>query len=215
MMPSTHPIDLCRRYFPAPAADYCYALWQQHGFSFRIAKGRRTRLGDYKYATLKGHRISVNGTLNPYSFTFTYLHEVAHLLTFNQYGQKKRRVRPHGQEWKQHFRELMRPLLNGTPETTPVFPFPLQVALQRHMSNPAASSGADPVLLAAFRVYDVPTATDKIPLSELCQGEVFRLGSRLFVKEQTRRTRALCKDLKTHKKYTVAETAWVEKTTAS
>jgi SprT protein len=186
-------------------------LWQQHGFLFKIAKNRLTRLGDYQYSLLKGHRITVNGTLNPYAFTFTYLHEVAHLLTQKQViglpkGKRKPKVLPHGQEWKQNFRELMQPLLAGE-----AFPLPLRMALQQHMVNPAATSGSDAALLAIFRTYDEVPATHKILLAEVLQGEQFSLNGRVFVKETTRRTRALCRDLKTQRKYTVSEAAMVEK----
>ncbi|MES2734325.1 MAG: hypothetical protein V4714_21435 [Bacteroidota bacterium] len=198
-------------YFPASTVEYCYDLWQQHGFLFIIAKNRRTRLGDYQYSSLKGHRISVNGTLNPYAFTFTYLHEVAHLLTQKQVislttGKRRPKVLPHGKEWKQNFRDLMQPMLAGE-----AFPLPLRLALQTHMVNPAATSGSDAALLAIFRTYDEAPATNKILLAEVAHGEHFSLNGRVFVKETTRRTRALCRDVKTQRKYTVSEAAMVEK----
>jgi hypothetical protein len=199
------------RYFPPTAVDYCYQLWKQYNFQFRVSRHRRTRLGDYRYSSDKGHQISVNGSLHPYAFLFTYVHEVAHLLTQQQFsnwpaGKRKPVFRPHGPEWKAHFRNLMQPLLN-----TEVFPLTLRTALQRHMINPAASSGADPALVSAFRAFDAVRTDNKVLLADLPYGNTFHLNGRTFVKESSRRTRALCLDLKSKRKYTVSEAAWVEK----
>ena len=195
------PSAVFERYFPPPAVAYCHGLWRQHGFGFTIARARRTRLGDYRHSPLTGHRISVNGNLNPYAFLFTYLHEVAHLLTQHQCGGGRYRVRPHGKEWKLNFRRLMEPVFDA-----PVFPTDLRAVLQRHLVNPAATTAGDPALLIAFRLHD-EAASDSRMLSELQPGEAFRLGSRTFVKEATRRTRALCREVKTGRKYTVSEAA--------
>ncbi|MBC7923132.1 MAG: hypothetical protein H7Z75_18795 [Ferruginibacter sp.] len=189
--------------FPPPAVAYCHGLWQQHGFQFTVARARRTRLGDYRHSPLTGHRISVNGNLNSYAFLFTYLHEVAHLLTQHQCGGRRGRVRPHGKEWKLNFQRLMEPVF-----AAPVFPPDLRTVLQRHLANPAATTAGDPALLIAFRRYDEVVADHRM-LSELQPGETFRLGSRTFVKEITRRTRALCREVATGRKYTVPEVASV------
>lgn len=199
------------RYFPQLAVDYCYQLWQQYSFQFRVSRHRRTRLGDYRYSPDKGHQISVNSSLNPYAFLFTYVHEVAHLLTQQQFsnwpaGKRKPVFRPHGPEWKVHFRNLMQPLLS-----TEIFPPTLRMALQRHMLNPSASSGADPTLVSAFRAFDAARTDNKVLLADLPYGNTFHLNGRTFVKESSRRTRALCLDLKSKRKYTVSEAAWVEK----
>jgi SprT protein len=210
-MRQPEPKETFDRYFPASLTQYCQNLWLQYPFRFKIARHRRSRLGDYRYSKESGHEISVNGTLNPYAFAFTYLHEVAHLLTQQERnnwpaGKRKPVFRPHGPEWKRHFRELMQPLLS-----TEAFPLPLRTALQRHMRNPSASSGADPALVAAFRAFDSARIDNKILLSDLNLGEAFHLNGRTFVKETTRRTRALCLELKSRRKYTVSEAAWVEK----
>lgn len=200
------PLTNFQRYFPVGAVEYCYQLWQQHGFKFTIAKARATRLGDYKFSSDKGHRISVNRNLNPYAFTFTYLHEVAHLLTFNQHGRRKRKLLPHGMEWKLNFRELMLPVMNEN-----VFPASLLLLIKEHMANPAAASCSDPLLMEAFRRFDEPSPDGTVVLSSLAHGETFHLNGRVFVKEKTRRTRALCLEVSTQRKYTVSESAQVRK----
>ncbi len=46
-------------------------------------------LGDYRNSHAgKGHRISVNGNLNKYSFLITLLHELAHLFTYERFGHR-------------------------------------------------------------------------------------------------------------------------------
>ena len=51
-----------------------------------VTQHRKSILGDYRHRTdFKNHRISVNGSLNRYSFLITLLHETAHLLTFEKY----------------------------------------------------------------------------------------------------------------------------------
>ena len=59
---------------------------------------RNSRYGDYT-APRNGqnHLITVNHNLNKYAFLITLVHEVAHLVTYNNH---RHRVSPHGGEWK-------------------------------------------------------------------------------------------------------------------
>ena len=76
----------------------------------KITKSRSTKLGDYRPPIRsKFHKISVNHDLNKYNFLITLIHEFAHLNTWEEH---KRKVKPHGKEWKQKFRELMDPYIN-------------------------------------------------------------------------------------------------------
>ena len=40
----------------------------------------------------------------------TYIHEVAHLVTFEEFQAK---VKPHGMEWRENFRNLIQPLIRN------------------------------------------------------------------------------------------------------
>ena len=91
-------------HFPPSVAEYCFQLWQDHPFDFIVSKTRDSKLGDYRFSPQKGHQITVNHNLNPYSFLVTYLHEVAHLLTYQTY---KNKVLPHGNEWKKAFHDVL------------------------------------------------------------------------------------------------------------
>lgn len=192
-------ITIFKKYLPDAAVEYCYQLWQQHGFDFKITKARSSKFGDYRFSDSR-HRITVNGDLNPYAFLVTYLHEVAHLITFSKY---KRKVEPHGKEWKKSFREVAQPVLSLS-----VFPADVLQALQQYLINPKASSCTDPILFQALHQFD--TQTDKVLLANLSEGAVFSLNGRAFRKGETRRTRVLCEEVKSRKKYLVHTQALVE-----
>jgi predicted SprT family Zn-dependent metalloprotease len=71
-----------------------------------VTQHRKSILGDYRHRThFSNHRISINGSLNKYSFLVTLLHEIAHLLTFEKHGN---RVMAHGNEWKTIYGSLLK-----------------------------------------------------------------------------------------------------------
>lgn len=187
---------------PPGALSYCTALWKEHPFSFRLSKTRSTCLGNYKYHN-GHHTITVNHDLNPYNFLITYIHEVAHQKVFIRYKGKKKP--PHGQEWKQSFQDLMIPMLSEN-----VFPKDVLVELANHMKNPAASSTRDQSLMKALKLYDYGREIGQVLLEEVDIGQSFLFQKRKFQKMEKRRTRALCLDLNTKKKYTVPLTAEVK-----
>lgn len=201
MQPKLSHLQIFQKFVPPGAVSYCYHLWLEHSFSLKITRPRSTKLGDYRYTTQGGHQISVNNSLNPYSFLITYLHEVAHLVTFSRY---KRKVKPHGTEWKKAFQALMAPMLEKD-----VFPPELLSPLRQYLHNPKASSCTDPQLMAAIRTFD-PRPEGHV-LGELHAGEKFRLSGRIFVKGALRRTRILCEEPATHRKYLVPAQAVVER----
>jgi hypothetical protein len=199
MSSSTSYLRLFIKYCPAKAVSYCYSLWLVHPFELRVAKARKTKLGDYQYTTQDNHRISVNQNLNPYAFLITYIHEVAHLQTFVTYGQK---VSPHGKEWKKAFGELMQPLLRKD-----VFPTEILAPLSQYMTNPKASSCTDAHLLQALHQFD--TTSDRTPLLQMQEGEVFSLNGRVFKKGKVQRTRIICEEPATRKKFLIPGQALV------
>ncbi len=180
---------------PQESLEYCTSLWEEHPFSFAITKSRSTCLGNYKFQN-GHHTITVNHDLNPYNFLITYIHEVAHQKVFIAYKGKK--VPPHGLEWKQNFQKLMIPML-----TEAVFPRDILIPLANHMRRPPASSTRDQSLMKALKVYDNRSINDLTFLEELAIGQSFLFKKRKFLKLEKRRTRALCLELETQKKYTV------------
>ena len=196
-------LTIFQQYFPESTADYCFNLWKQYQFNFKVTRPRQSKLGDYCFRRDKGHQITVNGNLNPYSFLVTYIHEVAHLQTFKQYGNKPE---PHGKEWKRYFRETFQPLLK-----TEILPIELIIPLNDYLKNPAATTQGAKPLMNALRQFDTHTDTDSIILTSLQSGENFELNGRVFTKGELRRTRFLCTDRQSGKRYVISSNALVKK----
>ena len=92
-------------YLPPHCFDEVLKYLNAFQVQLTITRQRNTILGDFRNAHQgKPHRISINGNLNSYSFLITLLHELAHLLTYNNFQHK---VLPHGKEWKKTFSDLL------------------------------------------------------------------------------------------------------------
>jgi SprT protein len=200
-MPINKDLATFERFLPPASVKYCYELWLQYKFHFKITRPRQSKLGDYCYHSEKGHTITVNGNLNTYAFLVTYIHEVAHLQVFTHY---KRRKEPHGAEWKRFFKETFTPLL-----TEEVMPIAILKPLQDYLENPLASTQKYEPLNIALQAFDEPS--DLVMVSTLPEGAVFQLNSKIFVKGELRRTRFLCKELKTGKQYLVPSVVMVKR----
>ncbi|MCI0751845.1 MAG: SprT-like domain-containing protein [Flammeovirgaceae bacterium] len=194
--------ELLQDRIPTLALAYCLNLWQENPFDLKLTKSRQTKVGDFTVRrSMNRPRITLNHDLNCFLFLTTFIHEVAHHRTVLQFGL---RTEPHGEEWKLVYQNLMAPLLNDGS----VFPEGLLNILRVHMQSPKASSFADVELTKAFRKFDRNHAF-QTTLAELPEGTVFRLQGRFFKKGTTQRTRVLCYEMKTRKKYLVPAEAIV------
>lgn len=178
--------------------------WEVH---LHISKPRSSKLGDYRPPQKgHGHRISVNGDLNPYTFLQVLVHELAHLVTYNRY---KRKVAAHGKEWQQTFRQLMQHFLGKQ-----IFPDDLETALAQYMQKPAASSCVDVQLVKAFKQYDqkLPDHSKwkQVFVEEVEEGMQFvtRTG-RVFKKGKKLRKRYRCLAVDTKQYYAFSPVAAV------
>jgi hypothetical protein len=185
--------EILTRHVPASAVEYCTRLWQDLPFHFKLRKSRQSKVGDFTCRTGHTPQITVNHDLHPYLFLMTYVHEVAHHRVHQQYGH---RAEAHGTEWKKNFQELMSPLLTGE-----IFPEPLLSGLIKHMSAPKASSFADAELTQLFRAAG--GRADEVLLSHIPEGSIFHLQGRWFKKGKLRRTRVLCREVKSKRQYLV------------
>ena len=189
-------------FLPDHTAEWVANFLREHRVVLKIKKPRSSKLGDYRSPFKdKGHRISINNDLNPYSFFITLTHEFAHLLTWNDY---KNSVKPHGEEWKYHFKNLIIPFIkNG------VFPKELDLALLQYITNPSATSCTDVHLVRALAKFDEEKGQF---LSELEQEDIFQLPNGLvLVKGQKLRKYYKCKTYNGSKLYRVNEMAKVKK----
>lgn len=194
-------LQILQHHVPAGALHYCHSLWIKNPFQLKITRSRHSKAGDFFCSNAQPiPRITINNDLNPYLFLVTYIHEVAHLHIHNKHNHT---TSPHGKEWKQCFQQLMMPVLNST-----VFPESFLPVLINHMQNPMASSFADAELTKAFRLFD-PKGEDMVTVSELPEGTHFLLRGKHFKKGKLRRTRFLCDELKSKRKYLVPAEALV------
>ncbi len=191
-------------FIPQPALEYCLRLHRQYRFKLIITPPRRTRLGCFSVRPMQQPVIRINGNLNPYSFVITYLHEVAHCAV---YLENKRKTLPHGKEWKQAFRRLLMPVMNAS-----VFPEEILGCLLPYAADPKAATGSDRRLSAALGKYDVQTVEEanKIPLMHVREGEIFVFQTRLFIRGALRRTRVLCTEKKSSRRFTIPAHVLVE-----
>ena len=196
--------ELIRKYVPENSVNYCVDTWVSKPFSFKVTRQRTSKIGDYRFKQKTGnHEITVNGNLNIYAFLITFLHEVAHMVQQMKYGDNKP---PHGVAWKKIFQELMVPVLNED-----IFPSDVLDRLEKHMKNPKASSQSDPVLSKVLRQYDRHNPAGNLYLEELNEGAMFSLDGRIYTKIKKRRTRSVCMECKTGRKFLISEIAQVKK----
>ena len=86
------------KYIPLNSRDYLNKILSENKISLLIKKERRTKHGDFRVLKNGECQITINSNLNSYRFLITLIHEIAHYKVYKIYDKK---VKPHGQEWKQ------------------------------------------------------------------------------------------------------------------
>lgn len=193
MKPRDQYIEILSRYLPKGSVETIADWILKYDFDMKITRERATKLGDFR-SGINGQRamITVNHSLNQYNFLITLVHEVAHLTA---YEKNKRRIKPHGIEWKNEYKRLMSPFLKAD-----IFPHDVRTALEDYMLDPAASSCTDENLLRVLKKHD--KKKDYIFLEELPVNAVFKTtNERYFVKGEKLRKRFKCKELHTRRFY--------------
>ncbi len=148
------------------------------GIKFTLVEPRKTALGVWKFRAGQ-HEITVNRDLTGIQFMLTTVHEIAHVRTWNIYNNT---VKLHGQEWKDQYRQLMLPLLQG------YFDLNTDNILKKHMINPPASARCTAELK---RLIEPGVKL----LKDICVGCSFKLkDGREFVKLRKRRVKWECSD---------------------
>ncbi len=190
-------------YLPEGYSDLVTDLLLKHPVKFTISKPRSTKLGDYRppFGNSKYHEISVNGNSNKYQFLVTTLHEFAHLETYVNYGP---RVKPHGEEWKKTFRDLLWPAIEMG-----LLPKDIEAGLMKSLTGLKAATCSDQNLSRIIRKYDENT-TDEVMLESLVKNSTFVLQGRTFVKGEKRRTRFLCTEVNTQRQFVINSLALVK-----
>jgi hypothetical protein len=188
------PLDYLRQFIPDVSAPLVLEYLNHYKVHLTITRERKSVLGDYRHATqANNHRISVNGNLNKYSFLITLIHELAHLVTFMEYGN---RVQSHGKEWKQVYRKMLEEFLR-----LKVFPEDILAALKKNLHDLPASSCADEHLMRILKKYD-KNPGGLVLVEQVAEGASFSLDDgRVFRKGKKLRKRFQCVELSTGKLY--------------
>ncbi|HEY0029544.1 MAG TPA: SprT-like domain-containing protein [Bacteroidia bacterium] len=185
--------SILHKYIPEKAVPVISEWIYKFDFKLKIKKSRSSKYGDYR-PPFKGenHQITINYDMNKYAFLITLIHEIAHLSNYNKH---KNKVKPHGEEWKIHYKLLMQQFL--VPD---IFPLDVITALRKYMNNPAASSCSDINLLRVLKKYD--NRQDTVLLEDVAVGATFRYNeSRSFIKGEQSRKRIKCKELGSNATY--------------
>jgi len=188
------PIGHLQEFLPPGTYDAVLQYLQFYKVHLTVAKERKSILGDYRHQTHHAnHRISVNGNLNKFSFLITLLHELAHLLTFEQF---ENRVSAHGREWKMIYGKLLEQFVQNK-----IFPADIEKELLQSLKNPAASSCAEDDLLRVLRKYDDAKTNNRL-VEEIPVNSLFRTNDgRVFKKEVRVRKRFKCVEVTTGRVY--------------
>lgn len=195
-MTKSELIEKLSKYLPEGTAPYVVELLIKHKVQLKLNKPRSSKFGDYRSPHRHDHfhRITVNKDLNPYAFITTLLHEIAHLIAFEQY---RNTIDPHGKEWKACFSDLLKPIVIHHQ-----LPSDIQCALQAYTLNLKASSCSDKQLMKVLARYD----KDAKPLLEqIPEGSLFKLETgRVFKKGKKLRSWFQCFEQPSNKEYRVS-----------
>ncbi|MFH1121643.1 MAG: SprT-like domain-containing protein [Bacteroidota bacterium] len=170
--------DVLAGYLPAGCSEPVAEWFGNHRIVLRVTRNRRSKLGDFRGGRPLAYPcISINHSLNPYSFIITLIHEMAHAEIFlsGSRGQK-----PHGEHWKEAYRRLAVPFLKPG-----MLPEDVRIAFAAYLENPFASSTACVPLVTALRKFDISSGNPVISelaeeaLFALPDGRVFKRGAKL------------------------------------
>jgi hypothetical protein len=190
------------KYLPEHAVNLCFELIKANSVHLKIVNERQTRHGDYRKGITGKHEITVNANLNKYRFLITLVHEISHLVAFEKFG---RNIKPHGNEWKITFQQLMVPFIR--PE---IFPHSVLPLIANHFRNPTASSDTDARLAFALKQFD-ERKQDVHYIHEVPSGSLFRIkNGRIFKKNGLRTKRYECIEVNTGRLFLFNANAEVE-----
>ena len=199
-------LQILQRHFPEAAIPMVAEAYSQSRFNLRFKRPRTSKLGDFRAP--RGDKglctITLNQDLNPYQMLVTFVHELAHYTVYVNYP--KRRLEPHGEEWRQAFARLLLPYLKPD-----IFPEDILQALHHHLQHIKASSTADQNLAKVMKRYDTHLSGEKaITVDDLPEGAIFQLENGMrFKKGPKKRTRYQCACLDNGRTYSVSGLAEV------
>jgi len=202
--------QILQNHCPTGSETLLQSWLQNRHVIIRISRDRVSKLGDFRSAQNGSPaRISINKGLSQIEFLVTLVHELAHHDTYRAKGIRQRwnrkRVPPHGVEWKEAFRRYIVEIIeSGVVEEE------VNEALRKCylMRERIATSPC----MVLKRLIEIDLEEDILRVYDLEEGEKFVLSSgRIFIRGIKLRTRYRCQEVKTGKIYTIHGLAEVVK----
>ena len=183
-------IKTLTKYLPAESLQTVCDMIPRYGIHLEITRTRASRHGDFRYDHTCGkYYITVNGSLSPYAFLLTFIHEVAHLVVHKEKGNVEK---PHSQVWKDTFRRLMMSL-----PLSEIYPDDILVPLLSYLKNPLSTADRHNSLSKALKSYDsygnkIEMMDDMSYIENLSTGDEFIFREKRYTLGTKRRRLYLC-----------------------
>ena len=187
------------KYLPENTLPFLKTWFGEHYIHIKITKARNSKLGDYRKMPDKSHQITINSTLQPQLFFFVLTHELAHLLAFENFGN---RISPHGSEWKNTFRTMLL-------ESISIYSEDLRPIILKFSKAPKANFMSSPDLVKYFHIENYEDETSYIEDLETEDRFIYR--KQTYIIEGKRKKNYICLNLDNGKRYIFKPLARVEK----
>lgn len=186
--------DILSKYFPPETLEQVSSILLKYSVQLKFTRDRISKLGDYRPPLrIKKHRITINGNLEQYFLYLVFLHEVAHMLVWDKYGN---RASPHGKQWKEEFAALIRQAI-----FLERVPHELRQPLHEFSLHVKATFGADAqlwkILKSLDTKHDGEMTVEDIPVDTYFQAS----NGRIFKKEDKLRKRYRCFCISNKRRY--------------
>jgi hypothetical protein len=171
----------------------------------KLARSRSTKHGDFRFPRNGLPAvITLNHDMHPVEFMITLSHELAHYRAWKKYG---RSIRPHGAQWKDEFRMMLRELIDSgifRPEIS-------RAIYQCYFKRERIGSTACEQMLQVLGKTGGQSGVRRV--ADIPEGTVFRLkNGKVLVKGKKLRSRFSCRDRISGRDYSVHAMAEIEET---
>lgn len=181
-------------YIHPKSVDKVESLAKELHVRIIVSNPSRSRLGVFIPKSNDFSIIRINNNLNEYNFLITLIHELAHASVWRKFGRK---AKPHGEEWKYEFKNMMLPFLNPTFFTKNILKY-----LSKHLLNPSSSTVTDVSLFETLQQYD---NVQKITINNIKDGDKFKMiNGKEFERICKLRKHYKCMEIPTKKLYRIS-----------